>query len=139
MTKKKTWTIRKRSRSTKRSSLSSLYLTPSEVGKLQRKLKLPNFNETYKLENIKVTSKPRLEYRINKAREEGTEPEDLVIESNLNVFEDEACEKLVVSFKQNILNSEKARELGKTCNFLYDKAPFVPWPHGMRVGASGNM
>ena len=102
--------------------------------KLRNILKLPTFKDAYKLEDIKVTTIPRLENRMKKAEREGTEPEDLVIESNLNIFNDETFEDLKVAYKQNILNPEKARELGKAANFLYDKALFVPRSHGKQVG-----
>ena len=71
---------------------------------------------------------------MKNAEREGREPEDLVIESNLIVLKDETFEDLKVAYKQNILNPEKARELGKAASFLYDKALFVPRSHGKQVG-----
>ena len=131
---KKTWTQRKRARSTRRWQSDSLYLTEGEVRKLRNKLKLPTFKEAYKVEDIKVTTIPRLENRMKKAEREGREPEDLVVESNLIVLKDETFEDVKVVYKQNVLNAEKARELGKAANFLYDKALFVPRSHGKQVG-----
>ena len=86
-----------------------------------------------------MTSIPKLKHRVKKAKEEGTEPEDLVIDSNFPVFKDERFEELIVCYKQNILNWAKARELGKICNVLNDKALFVAPSHGKQVGASNDV
>lgn len=108
-----------------RSSFPKLWLWPCEVQKLYKKLKLPKFGEKYRIENLRVTTIPRILHYISSARQEGRKPETIEIESNLSIFKDESCVELVVVYKQNVLSSEKAREVGIISNYLYVEAPFV--------------